>query len=73
MSGAQREILRTIDLIPTLGPLRGTFGIQTVRLQSDNGGEFIIQPLVEGCNQRRVCMTQIPPCQPISNGLLERM
>eukprot|EP00975_Prorocentrum_lima_P050335 10540482-Prorocentrum_lima.AAC.1 len=51
-SDAPKDILRTIDLIPCLGPLRGTFGTQIVRLQSDNGGEFINEPLIEGCNKR---------------------
>eukprot|EP00975_Prorocentrum_lima_P007594 1629773-Prorocentrum_lima.AAC.1 len=57
-SDAPKEILRTIDLMPSLGPLRGTFGIQMVRLQPDNGGEFINEPLIEGCNKRGLCMTQ---------------
>eukprot|EP00975_Prorocentrum_lima_P028233 5938011-Prorocentrum_lima.AAC.1 len=40
-SDAPREILMTIYLTPCLGPLREHFGIKIVRLQSDNGGEFI--------------------------------
>eukprot|EP00975_Prorocentrum_lima_P069662 12927687-Prorocentrum_lima.AAC.1 len=71
-SDAPREILITIDFIPGLGPLRGTFGTQLVRLQSDNGGRCIHEPLIEGCNKRGVCMAQIPPYQPRSNGLIER-
>eukprot|EP00975_Prorocentrum_lima_P017339 3665467-Prorocentrum_lima.AAC.1 len=60
-------------MIPSLGPLRGTFGIQIVRLQSDNGGEFINEPLIKGCKKRGVCMTQIPPYQPRSQCLIKRM
>eukprot|EP00975_Prorocentrum_lima_P020249 4263608-Prorocentrum_lima.AAC.1 len=44
-SDSPKEILRTMDLIRNVGPLRGTSGIQIVRLQSDNGGEFINEPL----------------------------
>eukprot|EP00975_Prorocentrum_lima_P032793 6888514-Prorocentrum_lima.AAC.1 len=50
-SDAPREILWTFGLIPSLGPWRGTFGIQTVRLQPYNGGEFINALLIEGCNK----------------------
>eukprot|EP00975_Prorocentrum_lima_P043136 9057271-Prorocentrum_lima.AAC.1 len=57
-------VLTTSDIIPNLGPLRGTFGIQTVRLQSDNGCVFINEPLMEGCKKGGVCMAQIPPYQP---------
>eukprot|EP00975_Prorocentrum_lima_P019109 4021472-Prorocentrum_lima.AAC.1 len=64
---------RTIDPTPSLGPVRGTFGVHIVRLQSDNGGEFINEPLIEACQKRGGCMTQIPPYQPRSNGLIERM
>eukprot|EP00975_Prorocentrum_lima_P011696 2487978-Prorocentrum_lima.AAC.1 len=67
MHQQKKHILRTIDLIPSLGPLRGTFGIQIARLQSDHGGEFINEPLIEGYKKRGVCMTQIPPYQPRSN------
>eukprot|EP00975_Prorocentrum_lima_P045331 9492255-Prorocentrum_lima.AAC.1 len=28
---------------------------------------------LKGCNKGGVCMTQIPPYQPRSNGLIERM
>eukprot|EP00975_Prorocentrum_lima_P035020 7360252-Prorocentrum_lima.AAC.1 len=35
----------------TEGP-RGTFGVQIVRLQSDNGGELINEPLIEGWQKR---------------------
>eukprot|EP00975_Prorocentrum_lima_P003711 810089-Prorocentrum_lima.AAC.1 len=42
----------------------GSFGIQTVRLQPENGGEFINEPFIEGCYKNGVCMTQIPPYQP---------
>eukprot|EP00975_Prorocentrum_lima_P002278 497118-Prorocentrum_lima.AAC.1 len=46
-SDAPEEILRAIDFIPNLGQLRGTCGVQIVRLQSDNGGVFINEPLIE--------------------------
>eukprot|EP00975_Prorocentrum_lima_P008759 1870850-Prorocentrum_lima.AAC.1 len=52
-SDAPREILRTVHLIASLGPLRGTVGIQIVRLQSDSGSEFINEPLIEESNKRR--------------------
>eukprot|EP00975_Prorocentrum_lima_P002576 567844-Prorocentrum_lima.AAC.1 len=51
-SDAPKEILSTLDLIPGVGPLRGTCGIQIVRLQSDNGGEFINEPLSAGWQTR---------------------
>eukprot|EP00975_Prorocentrum_lima_P023068 4855061-Prorocentrum_lima.AAC.1 len=34
-------ILKVIDMCPTVGGLRGMWGIQIVRVQSDNGGEFV--------------------------------
>eukprot|EP00975_Prorocentrum_lima_P015826 3359601-Prorocentrum_lima.AAC.1 len=49
---APKEVLRTLGIIPSLGPWRGDFGIHIVRLQSDNGGELINEPLIEGCNKR---------------------
>eukprot|EP00975_Prorocentrum_lima_P067440 12914965-Prorocentrum_lima.AAC.1 len=53
-----------------LKPLvEGNLWDTTCQLQSDNGGEFINEPLIEGCNERGGCMTQISPCQPRSNGL----
>eukprot|EP00975_Prorocentrum_lima_P010066 2145368-Prorocentrum_lima.AAC.1 len=73
MSHAPKAILKTTDLIPSVGPLRGNFGTQIVRLQSDDGGEFINEQLTTGCQTRGVCMTRIPPYQPWSNGLIERM
>eukprot|EP00975_Prorocentrum_lima_P068969 12923545-Prorocentrum_lima.AAC.1 len=51
---------------PTLGALRGMGGIQIVRAQSDNGGEFINEPLISGCRSRGIHMSHI-------NGLIERM
>ncbi len=60
-------------MLPNIGALRGMFGIQIVRVQSDNGGEFINQELQDGCQQRGVYMSQSPPYQPQSNGLIERM
>eukprot|EP00975_Prorocentrum_lima_P030720 6445343-Prorocentrum_lima.AAC.1 len=50
-SDATDERLRTIDLIPIVGPLRGTFGIQIVR-QSEHGGEFINERSFTGCQPR---------------------
>eukprot|EP00975_Prorocentrum_lima_P018057 3807421-Prorocentrum_lima.AAC.1 len=37
-SDAPKEILKVIDVLPTLGALRGMWGRQIVRVQSDNGG-----------------------------------
>eukprot|EP00975_Prorocentrum_lima_P035040 7363783-Prorocentrum_lima.AAC.1 len=37
-SGAPRGILKVIDMLPTLGALRGMRGIQIVGVQCDNGG-----------------------------------
>eukprot|EP00975_Prorocentrum_lima_P070467 12932154-Prorocentrum_lima.AAC.1 len=48
-SGAPKAILRTIDLIPIVGPFRGTFGIM---LQADNRGELTNEPLIAGCQTR---------------------
>eukprot|EP00975_Prorocentrum_lima_P008652 1849422-Prorocentrum_lima.AAC.1 len=42
-SDAPREILRTIKIIPSLGPLRGPLG-----------GEFINEPLIEGCQDTKI-------------------
>eukprot|EP00975_Prorocentrum_lima_P061487 12880172-Prorocentrum_lima.AAC.1 len=44
------------------------WGIQIVRVQSDNGGEFINGQLISGCRLRGVHMSQNPPSQPQSNG-----
>eukprot|EP00975_Prorocentrum_lima_P001494 323423-Prorocentrum_lima.AAC.1 len=60
-------------MLPTLGALRGMWGIQFVRVQSDNGGEFVNEQLISGCRSQGILMSQIPPCQPQSNGLMERM
>eukprot|EP00975_Prorocentrum_lima_P014376 3057128-Prorocentrum_lima.AAC.1 len=48
-------------------------GIQIVRVQSDNGGELINEQLISGGRSRGVHMSQIPPYQPQSIGLIERM
>eukprot|EP00975_Prorocentrum_lima_P003342 735786-Prorocentrum_lima.AAC.1 len=40
-SDVPKEILTTIDMTPSAGPLRRAFGVKIVRLQSDSGGEFI--------------------------------
>eukprot|EP00975_Prorocentrum_lima_P030852 6474748-Prorocentrum_lima.AAC.1 len=40
-SDTPKEILRPLDMIPLVGPLSGTLGIQIVWLQSDNGVELI--------------------------------
>eukprot|EP00975_Prorocentrum_lima_P003059 672559-Prorocentrum_lima.AAC.1 len=37
-SDAPKGILKVIDMLSTLGALRGMRGIQIVRVQSDNGG-----------------------------------
>eukprot|EP00975_Prorocentrum_lima_P062780 12887517-Prorocentrum_lima.AAC.1 len=37
---------------PKFGTTEGTFGVQIVRLQSDNGGEFIHETLIGGCQAR---------------------
>eukprot|EP00975_Prorocentrum_lima_P067937 12917869-Prorocentrum_lima.AAC.1 len=55
-SDAPKETLRTVDLIPVLGPLRAPHGVQIVWLQSGNEGEFINEPLISGCQARGVCM-----------------
>eukprot|EP00975_Prorocentrum_lima_P049079 10272439-Prorocentrum_lima.AAC.1 len=49
------------------------WGIQIVRVQSDNGGEIVSEQLISGCRSRGVHMSQTPPYQPQSNGLIERM
>eukprot|EP00975_Prorocentrum_lima_P003334 734939-Prorocentrum_lima.AAC.1 len=49
------------------------WGIQIARVQSDNGGEFNNDQLISGCRMRGVHMSHIPPYQPQSNGLIERM
>eukprot|EP00975_Prorocentrum_lima_P054574 11443724-Prorocentrum_lima.AAC.1 len=59
-------------MLPTLGALRGLWGIQIVRVQSDNGGEFINEQLISGCRSRGVHMSQIPPYQAQSNGFIQR-
>eukprot|EP00975_Prorocentrum_lima_P019153 4029001-Prorocentrum_lima.AAC.1 len=48
------------------------WGIQIVRVQSDNGGTFINEQLVSGCRLRGIHMSQHLPYQPQSNGLIER-
>eukprot|EP00975_Prorocentrum_lima_P047533 9937564-Prorocentrum_lima.AAC.1 len=48
-------------------------GIQLLRVQSDNGGEFTNDQLIFGCRSRGIHMGYIPPYQPQSNGLIERM
>ncbi len=65
-SDAPREILRVIYMLSNIGALRGMFGLQLVRVQSDNGGEFINEELRRGCQQGGICMSQIPPYQPQS-------
>eukprot|EP00975_Prorocentrum_lima_P039796 8362175-Prorocentrum_lima.AAC.1 len=45
-SDAPKEILKVIDMLPTVGALRGMWGIHIVRVQSDNGGEFINDQLI---------------------------
>eukprot|EP00975_Prorocentrum_lima_P039070 8209529-Prorocentrum_lima.AAC.1 len=55
-SDAPKEILKVIDLLPTIGALRGMRGIQIVRVQSDSGGEFINERLISGCRSRGVHM-----------------
>eukprot|EP00975_Prorocentrum_lima_P061963 12882894-Prorocentrum_lima.AAC.1 len=45
-SDAPKAILKAIDMLPTLGALRGVWGIQIVRVQFDNGGEFINEQLI---------------------------
>eukprot|EP00975_Prorocentrum_lima_P036702 7721671-Prorocentrum_lima.AAC.1 len=59
-------------MLPTVGALRGMWGIQIVRVQSDNDGEFINDQLISGCRMRGIDMSQLPPYQPQSNGLIER-
>eukprot|EP00975_Prorocentrum_lima_P057430 12045629-Prorocentrum_lima.AAC.1 len=49
------------------------WGIQIVRVQSDNGGECINDQLISRCRSRGIHMSQIPPYQPQFNGLIERM
>eukprot|EP00975_Prorocentrum_lima_P006226 1341794-Prorocentrum_lima.AAC.1 len=52
-SDAPKEMLRVIDLISNVGPLRVTFGVQIVRLPYDTGGEFINdQPRSSGLIER---------------------
>eukprot|EP00975_Prorocentrum_lima_P015173 3217992-Prorocentrum_lima.AAC.1 len=60
-------------MLPTVGALRGMWGIQIARVQSDNGGELINDELISGCRSRGIHMSRIPPYQPQSNGLIERM
>eukprot|EP00975_Prorocentrum_lima_P030762 6455489-Prorocentrum_lima.AAC.1 len=49
------------------------WGIQIVRVQSDNGGEFINEQLISGCRLRGIHLSQTPPYKPQSSGLIERM
>eukprot|EP00975_Prorocentrum_lima_P032559 6838638-Prorocentrum_lima.AAC.1 len=49
------------------------WGIQIARVQSDNGGEFINGQLISGCRSRGIHMSQTPPYQPESSGLIERV
>eukprot|EP00975_Prorocentrum_lima_P035188 7394852-Prorocentrum_lima.AAC.1 len=42
-----------IDLVPYLGRLTRIVGLQIVRLQSDNGGEFINEPFDRRVQQDR--------------------
>eukprot|EP00975_Prorocentrum_lima_P026529 5579144-Prorocentrum_lima.AAC.1 len=49
------------------------WGIQTVRVQSHNGGESINEQLISGCRSRGINTSQIPPYPPQSHGLIERM
>eukprot|EP00975_Prorocentrum_lima_P021116 4442562-Prorocentrum_lima.AAC.1 len=58
---------------PTVGELRGMWGMQIVRVQSDNGGDMINDQLISGRRSRGIHMSQIPPYQPHSDGLIERM
>eukprot|EP00975_Prorocentrum_lima_P052731 11053068-Prorocentrum_lima.AAC.1 len=60
-------------MLPTVGALRGMWGRQIVRVQSDSGGEFINDQLISGCRSGGIHTSQIPPYQPQSNGLIERM
>eukprot|EP00975_Prorocentrum_lima_P030724 6446295-Prorocentrum_lima.AAC.1 len=48
-SDTPKEVLKVIDMLPTLGALRGVRGIQIDRVQSDNTGEFVNEPLISGC------------------------
>eukprot|EP00975_Prorocentrum_lima_P067476 12915145-Prorocentrum_lima.AAC.1 len=45
-SDAPKEILKVIDMLPTVGALRGMWGIQIVRIHSDDGGEFTNDQLI---------------------------
>eukprot|EP00975_Prorocentrum_lima_P018559 3906513-Prorocentrum_lima.AAC.1 len=45
-SDAPKDILKVIDVLPTVGALRGMSGIQIAGVQSDNGGEFINEQLI---------------------------
>eukprot|EP00975_Prorocentrum_lima_P003324 733496-Prorocentrum_lima.AAC.1 len=56
-SDAPKEILKVIDMLPTVGALRGMWGIQIVRVQSDNGGD---DQLISGCRLRGAHMSKIP-------------
>eukprot|EP00975_Prorocentrum_lima_P042850 9000263-Prorocentrum_lima.AAC.1 len=49
------------------------WGIQIVRVQSDNGGEFINEHLISDFRSRGIHMSQVPAYQPQSNLLIERM
>eukprot|EP00975_Prorocentrum_lima_P021770 4587379-Prorocentrum_lima.AAC.1 len=60
-------------MLPTVGALRGMWGIQIVRVESDNGGEFINDQLVSWCRSRGIHISQIPPYEPQPNGLIERV
>eukprot|EP00975_Prorocentrum_lima_P015180 3219140-Prorocentrum_lima.AAC.1 len=64
MSDAPQEILTVIDMLPIVGALRGMWGIQIVRVQSDYGGEFINDQLISGCRMMGIHMSQIPPYEP---------